>query len=123
MMRPEDVLDLYETKIKLRSFDELAPLIADDAVFWFSDGSHYGMDEIRAAFERTWRKVQDEVYWLENLRWVAVSDDAASCIYAFHWKGLWDGKAFEGKGRGTTVLRREADKWKIVHEHLSHFPQ
>ncbi|WP_281024636.1 hypothetical protein [Rhizobium jaguaris] len=30
-MRPEDVLSLYETKIKLRRFDELVPLIADDA--------------------------------------------------------------------------------------------
>ena len=56
MMRPEDVLDLYETKIKLRSFDELAPLIADDAVFWFSDGSHYGMDENQSRIRKNLAK-------------------------------------------------------------------
>ncbi|WP_047457700.1 nuclear transport factor 2 family protein [Rhizobium rhizogenes] len=122
-MRPDDVLKLYETKIKLQRFDELAPLIANDAVFWFSDGSHCGLKEIRAAFERTWEKSQEEVYWLEDLRWIAVGDDAASCIYTFHWKGLWDGKAFEGKGRGTTVLQKRSGEWKITHEHLSHFPR
>ncbi|ASQ03370.1 hypothetical protein GOB91_29820 [Sinorhizobium meliloti] len=38
-------------------------------------------------------------------------------------EGSLNGSALEGGGRGTTILRREANVWKIIHEHLSQFPQ
>ena len=118
-MQPEDVLKQYETRINLHVFDDLAPLISDEAVFWFSDGSHSGIDEIRAAFEQTWNNIQDEAYWLEGLKWIAKGDRTASCTYSFHWKEMSGDNPASGNGRGTTVLRKEADAWKIIHEHLS----
>jgi len=120
--RPEDVLRQYEDKINLHRFDELVPLISSEATFWFSEGSFSGTSEIRSAFEKTWQAIQDESYWLEDLRWIAVGDDAASCTYGFRWRGTVDGQVRSGGGRGTTVLRREAGQWKIVHEHLSSLP-
>ncbi|MBS1165321.1 MAG: nuclear transport factor 2 family protein [Proteobacteria bacterium] len=122
-MHPQDHMKLYETRVNLRRFDEVAPLISSEAVFWFTDGTYHGIDAIKAAFEETWRKLQNEVYWLEDVDWIAMSDTAASCTYRFRWKADIDGKTYEGDGRGTTVLRKEGAQWKIVHEHLSRFPK
>jgi ketosteroid isomerase-like protein len=121
-MTPEDVLAQYEARINLHDFDELVPLISGEAVFWFNDGSFSGHAEIRQAFEATWARFADEVYWLEDKRWIAQGDGAAACLYRFNWKTEIDGKSLSGAGRGTTVLRREAEGWKIVHEHLSGLP-
>jgi len=119
---PEDVLARYETLINRHVFDELVPLISGEAVFWFDDGSFSGLTEIRQAFEATWGRFPSEVYRLEAKRWIAHGDGAAACLYRFNWKAEVDGKLLSGAGRGTTVLRREAEGWKIVHEHLSGLP-
>ena len=121
-MTPQDVLKQYESRINLHQFDAVAPLIAEDAVVWFNDGSFAGHEAIRGAFERTWTRLVDETYWLTDLRWIAVCDVAASCIYQFNWKTTIDGQEASGIGRGTTVLRKGADGWQIVHEHLSGMP-
>lgn len=116
------VLSRYGEVINSHSFDDVAPLIAEDAVFWFGDGSHVGLPAIRGAFEATWGRLADEVYWLEDVRWMAQGDDAASCVYCFHWQATVDGESRTGSGRGTSVLARRAAGWKIVHEHLSALP-
>lgn len=121
-MRPEDTLKQYETTTKLHDFDQLVPLISSDAIFWFNDGSHSGLDEIRNAFEKTWRNFPLEDYWLEDVNWIATGDNAAACTYYFRWKYETEGKSVLGGGRGTTILRNEGGIWKIVHEHLSQFP-
>jgi len=122
-MSASEHMKLYEAKINLHRFEEVEPLISPEAVFWFTDGTYQGVDEIRAAFERTWRELQGDAYWLENLEWITVDETAASCIYRFCWRAQIDGQTFEGTGRGTTVLRRERGQWKIIHEHLSRFPE
>jgi len=43
-------------------------------------------------------------------------------LYRFHWRGIVDNVPTKGGGRGTSVLRREARGWLIVHEHLSAEP-
>ena len=121
-MSASEHMKLYEAKINLHRFDEVEPLISPEAVFWFTDGTHRGIDEIRAAFERTWHTLENETYWLENLEWIGLGATVASCTYRFCWKAETGGKTFEGKGRGTTVLRSELRQWKIIHEHLSRFP-
>lgn len=122
-MHPADTLKEYGDKINLHDFDQLIPLICDDAVFWFNDGPFVGTDEIRAAFVRTWRNFPLETYWLEDVQWIAVGAEAACCIYAFHWKVVVNGKAVVGGGRGTNAFRQEQGGWKIAHEHLSQSPQ
>jgi ketosteroid isomerase-like protein len=121
-MRPEDVLREYEARINLHDFSQLAPLISDTAIFWFNDGSHAGIGEVRSAFEATWRSFPLERYWLEDVKWIALGDGAAGCAYYFRWEATVNGKRPSGGGRGTTVIRTEGGQWKIVHEHLSQFP-
>lgn len=113
------VMERYAKRIDHHDFDAVAPLIADDAVFWFNDGSHSGLAAIRAAFEATWAVLTEEIYRIESLRWIATGDRAASCIYTFHWQATVNGERESGSGRGTSVLAKHADGWKIVHEHLS----
>ncbi|HYB76128.1 MAG TPA: nuclear transport factor 2 family protein [Nitrososphaerales archaeon] len=123
-MTPEDFIQVYEKKSASHRFDEVDPLIADDAVFWFNDGSFSGKDSIRKAFDRTSTfEIQDERYWLDNLRWLVKAEGFAVCIFSYHWTGVVEG-VFKnlGDGRGTCVLRAFESGWKISHEHLSREP-
>jgi hypothetical protein len=64
-MRPEDVLKLYETRIKLQHFDELAPLRDDDTascIYIFPKlGSKY--HHIRLVTRCTSMTMHTEVQW------------------------------------------------------------
>jgi uncharacterized protein (TIGR02246 family) len=119
---PQAVLKEYETGLAARSFDAVAHLIASDAVFWFTDGTHQGHDQIRLAFDETWAALKDETYWLDEQRWIAEGDTAAACTYRFNWTATINGQPASGSGRGTTVLARRGGRWLIVHEHLSGNP-
>lgn len=122
-MSARDVLDAYTNRINRQDFDLLTDLIAPDATFWFSNGTHSGLAAIRAAFEATWRVMgSSERYWLDELEWIAEGDSTAACIYRFNWEVMVEGKRDSGSGRGTTVLRRVDDRWWIVREHLSRWP-
>jgi ketosteroid isomerase-like protein len=113
----------YERKANSRRFEEVAPLISDDAIFWFNDGSFRGIDAIKEAFENTWSlDIQDDQYYLDNVEWVIEEDTVAVCTYLYHWRGKVNGQQKNlGDGRGTSVMKKEKD-WKIVHEHLSRIP-
>jgi ketosteroid isomerase-like protein len=119
---PETVMARYAELINRHDFTLLVPLIHPEASFWFSSGTHAGIDAARAAFEATWRKLAEETYWLEDLTWIAIGDTAASCTYSFHWRATVEGQPAQGGGRGTTVLSRDDYGWRIRHEHLSAFP-
>lgn len=117
-----DFLAEYIRRTNTHRFDEVAPLISEDAVFWFSSGTHRGSAAIRAAFEKTWAMIQDEDYAIENVEWIAADESTAVCLYTFRWRGNIDGVAREGSGRGTTILRKDGDRWYVVHEHLNAHP-
>ena len=119
---PEAVMAAYADLINRHDFALLIPLIDPEASFWFSSGTYGGHDAVRAAFERTWQRLADESYWLEDLVWIARGMEAASCIYRFRWRATVEGQPSQGTGRGTTVLTRGENGWRIVHEHLSAFP-
>lgn len=123
-MAARDTLAAYEDRINRQDFDLLTDLIAPDATFWFSNGTHRGIAEIRTAFEATWRAMgASEHYWLDQREWIAEADSAAACTYRFNWKTTINGSETSGSGRGTTVLKRVGDRWWIVHEHLSAMPR
>tara|TARA_R110002124_G_scaffold63350_19_gene173171 strand:- start:11047 stop:11403 length:357 start_codon:yes stop_codon:yes gene_type:complete len=113
---------LYADRINAHRFEAVAPLIAPDAVFWFGDGSHSGIGAIEQAFARTWSRLREETYWLEDLRWLVRDEAVAVCLYRFCWRATIDGVDQAGDGRGTSVLERRAAAWLIVHEHLSPAP-
>lgn len=114
----------YEARINRHDFDLMAPLIAADAVFVFSDGTHRGSAEIRAAFEATWAALNNDTYRLSQFVWLARDAELAACTYRFDWTTEVDGRPRAGHGRGTSVLQRGADCcWRVIHEHLSAAPE
>lgn len=121
-MGPRELLAEYEHRLAKHNFDAVAPLISTDAIFWFSDGSHRGVDAIREAFEKTFAALPGERYWLEDITWLVESDMSAACVYRFRWTARREGREFSGGGRGTTIIRAEPEGWRIVHEHLSREP-
>lgn len=115
----ESFLKAYEKQTNTHNFDNVAPLIEDSATYFFSDGTFVGIEEIRKAFNETWQHIQNEEYSIKNLKWIVVSEIVAVCSYEFFWRGIVDGKTRNGRGRGTNVLVRIGDTWKMKHEHLS----
>jgi ketosteroid isomerase-like protein len=121
-MIPAEFMREYERRTNTHRFEEVAPLIAEHAVYWFSDGSFRGIDEIRRAFEETWAVIRDEVYSVEDVQWLVQSGNSAVCIYIFRWRGIVEGQQKQGMGRGTSVLTKIAERWQVVHERLSPIP-
>ena len=119
----EQTFASFETAANSTDFDQVEPLIAADAIYWFTDGSFHGIDEIREAFEATWETIRGETYQIEDLRWIAVSETVAVCVYRFRSQGSIDGRPFAATGRGTNVLVNRDGAWTIVHEHLSNAPR
>jgi ketosteroid isomerase-like protein len=109
----------YEQANNSHDIDRVVPMIAEDATYWFSDGSYQGLAEIRGAIERTFQAIQDEVYRITDLEWVVLSAEHAVCRYRFSWSGVIDGQPRSGRGRGTNVVVQRAGAWKMQHEHLS----
>ena len=116
---PTDFVRAYEEATNSHDVDHLAPLIAPDAVYWFSDGSHRGRENVLAAITETFATIRDEVYTISDLEWITVSSDSAVCRYSFSWTGTIDGRVRSGSGRGTNVLTNTNGTWQMLHEHLS----
>ncbi len=115
-------LRAYEQASNSRDFDNVAPLIADDATFWFTNGTFVGMAAIRAAFEDTWANIHDERYTLKDIQWVGWSTTLAICTYSFRSDGIVNGQRQVYDGHGTNVIAKRDGRWIMVHEHLSKLP-
>ena len=115
-----ECLTAFEAALAKADLDGAIALLSDDAVFFYSnEAAHFGKDAIRSAIKANFDSIRDDNYATHDHIWLAQSESAAACIYSFAWTGTMDGKQVGGRGRGTTVLRRESVGWRIVHEHLS----
>jgi ketosteroid isomerase-like protein len=113
----------YEASTNAHDLDATLAMIADDAVYLFSDqSSHVGKAAIQKVLTANFRSIRNETYSIRDLRWLAVSETVAVCVYAFAWTGEIDGCVASGSGRGTSVLRGTGGNWLVVHEHLSRGP-
>lgn len=110
----------YEAAANRHDLKALLEMIADDAIFWFSDRSaHVGKDAIARAIQANFNAIKNEEYRITDLAWLAATDDLAVCVYEFRWSGEVSGKPASGGGRGTSLLRRIDGQWRLAHEHLS----
>lgn len=110
----------YEAATAAHDLERTLDMIADDAVYWFSDGgTHHGKQAIAEVLRSNFDAIKMESYRIEKLTWLAESDDVAAGIYGFAWSGMIGGVQRSGSGRGSTVLKRRGDGWCVAHEHLS----
>lgn len=118
-MSAQVFIEAYEAALRTQDWGEVAPLISDQAIVVFSDGSiHMGKEAIRSAYERNFATIKNEEYRVENVRWLTETTDIAAYMFDFHWNGLIKGREASGAGRGTAVLVREEDQWLLVGEQL-----
>lgn len=116
---PTAFVRAYEQATNSHDIAQLTPLIAPEAVYWFSDGSHRGRDAILAAIADTFATIRDENYQITELEWITASTNHATCRYRFSWTGTINGQPRSGSGRGTNVLINSDGTWQMLHEHLS----
>jgi ketosteroid isomerase-like protein len=105
------------------------PLLTDDVVFFYSNGTAIiGKAAFAAVMTTSWKAVEDYRYAVHETSWLAQSETAAAVIYSFAWSGLAHGAEVGGGGRATRVFRRDRtgglfggrrSGWRIAHEHLS----
>lgn len=115
----------FERFADREEFAEIRELIDEDAFFRFNDGDFVGRAAIQAAFERTWRgdpKVAKTRFHLSDITVLTVDERTATATYTYHWEGVQGDRPFAIRGRGTRVLVRDGGAFRIVHEHLSRFP-
>lgn len=116
-------LATYVEKLNTHSWEQIAPCVTEDAVFIFTEDTFVGKAAAKAAFEKTFKLIENEVFSLHHITWTAVTESMASCHYEFRWKGLIEGQESAGGGRGTTILRKVGGRWLIAHEHLGPYPR
>lgn len=121
----EAAFERYRTKINTHDFDQLAQdVIAPDALFVFTEKTHRGIDEVRAAFNHTWSVLPDEVYTMSDAQWLARDRDTAVVVFRYSYKGtLKNGQPLTGGGHGTNLYKRTSSGWRLAYEHLSHDPK
>ncbi|MDH4475276.1 MAG: nuclear transport factor 2 family protein [Verrucomicrobiaceae bacterium] len=117
-MNHETALSTYVEKLNTHAWVQIAPCVTEDAVFLFTEDTFVGKAAAKAAFEKTFKLIENEVFSLHDIAWSVVTDEVATCHYEFRWKGLISGQESSGGGRGTTILRRVDGRWLVAHEHL-----
>jgi ketosteroid isomerase-like protein len=60
MNTPEAFLTAYERALATQEWENVAPLIHDDCVVTFSEGTHTGKAAVERAFRRTFSTIQNE---------------------------------------------------------------
>ena len=119
-MTPEEYNQELYRRMNAKDLDGTLELIADDAVYFWSNGSSmFGKAAIAEGLKRNFDVIQNDTYETSDVTWIVKSDDLAACVYQFRWTGEIEGKAVAGGGRGSSVLRRVHGQWRTVHEHLS----
>lgn len=111
-------LEAYEKAANSRDFSNVAPFIADNATFVFTNGTFKGKSAIQKAFEDTWQKIQDETYSISDVEWMKTGYRNAACTYRFRSDGIVDDKQQVYEGTGINTLKRIDGNWRIIKEEL-----
>jgi ketosteroid isomerase-like protein len=119
MKTVQNALDAYILATNSHEFENVAKLLSDHALYMFTNKSWIGKDQIQTYFEGSWKAIDNEVYSIEDITWLATHEESATCIFIYRWKGYINGEFKEGKGQGTNVFIKEKGEWKLIHEHLS----
>ena len=122
-MTPEEFMKEYELSNRSHDLARVRSLIAEDALFWFSNGGAYlGIERIADAINQNFVTIEDDNYEIGPVRWLVRADTCTVGSYPFRWTGKIGGQPAQGSGRGTSVLEKRDGRWLMVHEHLSKGP-
>lgn len=122
-MTPIDFLRIYGAASAAHDLEATLALVDDSAVYFFSnETAHIGKPAVRDAIKANFDAIKLEKFDIRDPECILETPESAVCLFSYHWSGEIDGRSMSGSGRGTSVLRRDGDSWKVVHEHLSKGP-
>ncbi|REE77710.1 SnoaL-like protein [Paenibacillus taihuensis] len=115
-----EALSQYIKATNTHDFENVRKVLHPEAIYWFTGKRCTNMDEIQYYFENAWRMIKDEVYSINNVQWLTIDNNSASCLYNYEYKGYLEGEFVQGRGRATNVFIKDNEgNWKLIHEHLS----
>lgn len=99
--------------------------VVDEDYSKFDDWSPFKRQETDEALKNEFNALKiltDYTYETKDLK-VTIYGDVALVTFYIRYQGKLRDRPFNVVSRVTTVLRRRESLWKIVHEHLSRFPE
>jgi ketosteroid isomerase-like protein len=118
---PQECTAEFTAALIRQEIDTSLGLIAEDVVFFYSNGAFIrGKEAFASMMTSNWKLVSNYEYSSSASTWIVQSETVAAVIYSFSWSGEVRGEGVSGAGRGTRILHCDPDRgWLIVHEHLS----
>ncbi len=117
-MSPENFMEKYKAALASQNWDNVSPLMHDDACMTFSNGTFKSKDAVKRIFKQNFSSIEDETYVVSNIYWLHRGKESAVCLFDFKWSDFSAGEVISGAGRGTSVLLNTAEGWKLLTEHL-----
>ncbi|HVY91042.1 MAG TPA: nuclear transport factor 2 family protein [Hyphomonadaceae bacterium] len=111
----------FTAALLARDIDAALALVADEIVFFFSNGTTVvGKDAFAKTMTAAWSVIENYKYESGGSDWITRADTTAAVIYSFAWSGVARGQNVSGAGRGTRIFARQPDgRWLMTHEHIS----
>lgn len=132
---PREVEPSVEAEVKhaitrrfegIKNRDENAvKAVLDERYNKFDDWPPFRRQEVEEALRNefgAFKVLFNYGYELEDFK-ADIFDDVAVATFHIHYRGEIRNRRFEMISRVTSVLRRQESGWRIVHEHLSRFPE
>jgi len=122
--------DIKNTIIKrfdaIKNRDEAAVrALIDERYNKFDDWPPFERQDAAKALENefaAFKVMSNYTYELKDFE-ANVSGDVAVATFTIHYQGQIRNRPFDMNSRVTSVLKKTDSGWKIVHEHLSRFPE
>jgi ketosteroid isomerase-like protein len=111
----------FTAALLAHDIDAALALLADEVVFFFSNGTTIvGKNAFAATMTAAWSVLEDYKYESGGFDWLTQTENAAAVIYRFAFSAIARGQDVSGAGRGTRVFARRPDgRWLMTHEHIS----
>lgn len=118
-MTPLDFVRAYEDALATQDWSRVEPLMHPDVCVTFSTGArHQGIANVGRAYRENFEAIQDERYTISDVHWISRDATYAVYLFRFRWSGRIDGQLAAGAGVGTSVLKCDDGKWRLLTEHL-----
>jgi ketosteroid isomerase-like protein len=122
---PQECMKAFTAALIRRDIAGALSLVANDAIFFYSNGTTLrGKEAFAATMTANWQRISDYKYETRDPAWILETNNAAAVVYAFSWSAKVGDNAASGSGRATRIFRRERvglfrSGWLLTHEHLS----
>ena len=123
MQSAEQFITNYEAALATQEWEQVSPLIHDDCVVTFTEGTFVGKQQVESVFRKTFDLIKDDTFTTSNIHWALKEDTMAVFVFSYSWSGIIHGKAASGSGRGTSTIVLQNDAWVLISEHLGPNPQ